>query len=101
MTRRRSFVVDAESVQGIPGAEITFKCLTVGTVDEYRTNDEMTDSDLLCMQILSWKGIVDDNDKELPSPSDEPGILKKLYTHEMRKMSALLFAGPDGDSAKN
>lgn len=100
MTRQTSFVVDAESVQGMPGTTITFRCLLVSTVDEYRSTD-MTDAELLERQILSWEGIIDDRGKEMPSPVDEPGILKKLYTHEMRKMAALLFAGPDGDSAKN
>jgi len=44
---------------------------------------------------------VDDNEKPLPSPADEPGILGKLYQHEITALARLLFQGPDGESAKN
>jgi len=98
--RRNQFTVDAESVQGNAGAEVTFKALLVEEVSEYRATG-MTDRELLEKHLLSWKGIVDDNDKPLPSPDHEPGILGKLYIHEQQELARLLFAGPDGESAKN
>jgi hypothetical protein len=98
--RRNQFTVDAESVQGNEGAEVTFKALKVRTIREYRET-EMTDRDLLEKHIVSWSGIVDDDDKELPNPTDEPGILGELYVHEQVALARLLFQGPDGPEAKN
>ena len=101
MTRRGSqFTVDAESVQGNAGAEVTFRALKVREVNEYRTTP-MTDADLLQAHVVSWSGFVDDAGKELPNPSDDPDALGELYVHEQLALSRLLFSGPDGASAKN
>ena len=98
--RRNQFVVSAESVQGNAGAEVTFRALLVEEVREYKTTG-MTDSNLLEKHLISWAGFVDDNDKALPSPADEPGTLGKLYLHEQQALARLLFQGPDYISAKN
>ena len=98
--RRNQFVVSAESVQGEAKAEVTFKALKVREVGEYRSTG-MTDRDVLREHVLSWKGIVDDAGHALPSPADEPEILGELYIHEQQELARLLFAGPDGESAKN
>ena len=100
MARRGSFTVDAESVQGNPGAEVTFRALKVREVNEYR-NSTQTDEDLLQAHVVSWSGILDDDGHELPSPEDEPGALGELYVHEQFALARLLFAGPDGLSVKN
>ena len=100
MARRGQFTVDAESVQGIAGATVAFRCLKVGTVNAYRTT-EMTDADLLEKHVVAWSGIVDDDDKDMASPADDPAVLGELYVHEQLAMVRLLFQGPDGDSAKN
>jgi len=98
--RRNQFTVDAESVQGVAGAEVTFKALKVREVREYRSTD-MTDQELLARHVVAWSGIVDDDLNELPSPADEPGILGELYVHEQLELARLLFQGPDGENAKN
>jgi hypothetical protein len=98
--RRNQFTVDAESVQGIAGAEVTFRCLKVRDVREYQGTG-MTDADLIKRHVLSWSGIVDDEGHELPSPSDEPDVLGELYVHEQLALARLLFQGPDGEAAKN
>lgn len=101
MPRRRSeFTVDAESVQGNAGTTVTFRALKVGEMHVYRTTDR-TDRDVLKAQILGWVGIIDDDEKPLPSPADQPDIVDELYMHEQQAMVRLLFQGPDGDSAKN
>ena len=97
--RQNSFTVDAKSVQGIDGAEVTFRALKVREVREYRTTG-MTDSELLAAHVLEWSGFVDDG-HDLPSPTDEPDILGELYVHEQLELARLLFQGPDGDAAKN
>ena len=101
MPRRSTFVADAESVQGVSGATVTFRCITVGEVDEFRSDASFTDRVLLERHIVSWSGIVDDDDHEMPDPADEPDILKKLYVHEQQALARLLWAGPEGESAKN
>jgi len=101
MPRRKQFTVDAESVQGNAGATVTFKCLKVREVEEWRTDPKQTNQTLLRDHVLSWSGIVDDNDKNLPDPTDEPGVLGELYVQEQGALVNLLFAGPDGESAKN
>ena len=98
--RRNQFTVDAESVQGNAGAEVTFKALLVADLAEYRTTS-MSDRELVEAHLLDWKGIVDDDDKPLPSPKDEPGIIGKLYTHELQQIARLLFVGPDETTPKN
>jgi len=100
MPRRNEFTVDATSVQGNAGATVTFKALKVREVNEYRETD-LTDLDLLRGHVLSWSGIVDDEDRDLPDPADEPEILGELYTHEQQALVRLLFQGPNGESAKN
>jgi len=100
MGRRNQFTVDAESVQGNPGAEVTFKALLAGTVREYRETP-MTDYELVKQHLVGWKGMVDDNDKPLPNPVDEPEILDRLYQHEVTELARLLYRGPDETSAKN
>ena len=71
MPRRKTFTVDAESVQGNEGAEVTFRALKVRELREYRET-AMTDTELLQGHITAWSGIVDDNGKDLPSPADDP-----------------------------
>jgi hypothetical protein len=100
MPRRSTFTVDASEVQGIEGAEVVFRALKVREFKEYRST-EMTDDDLLAQHLVSWSGFVDDNDKPLPSPADDPGVLGELYLHERSELARLLFQGPDGASAKN
>jgi hypothetical protein len=101
MPRRNRFTVDAESVQGNAGATVTFRCITMGEVQEFNDVDEVTDRVMLQRHILSWSGIVDDDDHEMPNPTDEPDILGALYVHEQRALVRLLWAGPDGPDAKN
>ena len=98
--RRSTFTVDAESVQGNAGAEVTFKALTVGEWNEYRSTAQ-TDHELLAAHVLDWAGIVDDDGKPLPSPANEPDVLGRLYVHELRALAVLFLQGPDGESAKN
>ena len=100
MARRNQFVVDAESVQGNEGATVTFHCMKVREMNEYRTTDQ-TDEDVLRDHVVTWSGIVDDDGHELPSPKDEPGAIGELYLHEQRALVRLLFQGPDGENAKN
>jgi len=100
MPRRRTFTVDASDVQGIEGAEVTFRALKVRTLREYRET-AMTDRELLQQQIDSWSGFIDDAGKPLPSPADDPDVLDELYIHEQAAILRLLFQGPDGASAKN
>jgi len=98
--RRSTFTVDASSVQGNEGAEVTFRALKVREVREYRET-AMTDADLLREHVTAWTGIVDDSGKPLPSPADDPDVLGELYVHEQLALARLLFSGPDGDSVKN
>ena len=100
MARRGTFTVDAESVQGNAGATITFRQLKVREVRAIR-DGEADDEDVLTTHIAAWSGILDDDGNELPSPQDEPGILGELYVQEQTTIIQLLFAGPDGASAKN
>ena len=100
MPRRKTFTVDAEDIQGIEGAEVTFRALKVREFKAYRETD-MTDTELMEQHILSWSGFVDDNDKPLPSPDDDPDVIGELYLHERQELSRLLFQGPDGTNAKN
>ena len=101
MPRRNTFTVDAESVQGNAGATVTFSMLTVGEWKGYGQDPEINDHTLIREHIISWTGIVDDEDQPLPSPADEPDVLDALYMHEQRILARLLFQGPDGESAKN
>jgi len=71
--RRTTFTIDASSVQGNEGAEVTFRALKVR----------------------------EDSGKPLPSPADDPDVLGELYVHEQLALARLLFSGPDGDSVKN
>ena len=93
MSRRSTFEADAESVQGNAGATVTFRAVTVDEFKEYRETS-MTDRELLASHVVAWKGIVDDNDQDMPSPADEPGIIGKLYLFELQALARLLFAGP-------
>jgi len=99
-TRRGTFTVDAETIQGNEGATVTFRALKVREMREYRAT-EMTDRDLLEAHVLGWVGIVDDAGKPLPSPADDPEVLGELYLHEVQAMAALMYQGPDGPEAKN
>ena len=98
--RRSTFTVDAEVVQGNAGATATFRCMTVGAMQEYRTTP-MTDTDVLCAHLVDWSGIVDDDGQTLPNLTDEPGVIAALYLHEQQALIRLLFEGPDGPNAKN
>ena len=100
MARRNQFSVNAESVQGNAGAEITFRSMKVREMNEYRTTD-LTDEGVLMDHVLAWTGIVDDSGVGLPNPKDEPGAIGELYLHEQQAIVRLLFRGPDGADAKN
>ena len=101
MPRRSTFTVDASEIQGIEGAEITFRALTIREHREWRDDAKSTDYDLLASHVISWRGFVDDDGNDMPSPEDEPGILAELYYHEQAELLKLFFQGPDGASAKN
>ena len=102
MARRNQFTVDAESVQGNAGAEITFKRLTFGTRQRYfDLEDKYNDADLLREHVLDWKGIEDDEGNEIPSPKDQPGVEATLYWEEIVAIGRLLLQGSDGEHAKN
>ena len=101
MPRRSTFTVNASSVQGNVGAEVTFSALTVGEWKAYGADPEINDHTLIRDHVVSWVGFVDSNDNPLPSPADEPDVLDALFLHEQRALSRLLFQGPDGESAKN
>jgi len=98
--RRTTFTVDASSVQGNEGAEVTFSCITVGQRQEYLDTD-INDIDMVRIHIVSWSGIQDNDGHDFPSPADDPAVVNALYMHEIRELSRLLWAGPDGASAKN
>lgn len=100
MPRRNRFDVDAESVQGIAGAKATFTCITVGEWQRYR-DSPMTDTELLQAHLVGWSGFVDDDDNDLPSPTDEPEVVNALYLHEQRALVRLMWLGPDGPESKN
>jgi hypothetical protein len=91
MARRNQFTVDAESVQSIPGATVTFKAIKVREWEAYRTDPSMGLPDLLEAHVADWSGFTDDDGHELPSPKDEPGIVGDLYFHEMRELQRLLI----------
>ena len=99
--RRKTFTVDAESVQGVEGAEITFRNITVRAWREYIDDPDVTDSIMLQRHVVSWTGIVDDDDQEFPNPVDDPDVLGALYVSEQQAITRLLWQGPDGASAKN
>ena len=100
MPRRTSFTVDAESVQGNAGAEVTFHKITVGERDRYLNDPEYGDADMLRDHIIDWKGLEDDEGNEIPSPKDEPGVVAVLYVDELTALIRLLFQGQDGEHAK-
>lgn len=101
MARRNQFTVDAESVQGNAGAEVTFKRITWGERDRYLNEPEYGDTDILREHLVDWHGIEDDEGHEIPSPKDEPGVVAVLYIDEVTALVRLLFQGPDGENAKN
>jgi len=101
MTRRTTFTVDAESVQGNPGTTVTFRAIKVREFREYTTEADVTDRVMLERHLAAWTGIVDDGGNELPSPADDPSVLGELYIHEQQALMRLLWAGPEGASAKN
>jgi len=94
MARRSTFEADAESVQGNKGATVTFRAVTSDEYKEYRGDASMTDREMIVSYVIAWKGIVDDNDHELPCPADEPEIIGKLYLTELRALARLLYNGP-------
>lgn len=99
--RRNQFTVDAESVQGNAGAEVTFRKITVGERDRYLEDPKYGDLAAVRDHLVDWKGIVDDEGHELPSPKDEPGVDAALYLDEVGALARLLFQGPDDISSKN
>ena len=101
MSRQNQFTVDAESVQGIEGAEATFRCMKVRVFREWRDDPDSSNRSILEQQLVSWRGFVDDAGAELPQPNDEPGVIDELYAHEQQSLVLLLLAGPKGESAKN
>ena len=100
MARRSTFIADAEAVQGNKGATVTFKAITLDEWDEYVTTP-MTDRELLAERVVAWKGIEDDDGHDLPSPTDEPGIIGKLYTAEKTALMQLLYNGAPAIPLKN
>ena len=100
MSRRNTFTVNAQSVQGNVGATVTFLMLTVGEWKAYGVDPEVNDHTLIRAHIVDWSGIVDDQDRPLPNPADEPDVLDELYMPEQRALSRLLFQGPDGANAE-
>ena len=97
-----SFTFNAESVQGVEGATITSKSVLRGDWKLYATDAEHGDGWYVELHVISWKGIVDSNGNELPSPADEPGILDALYMHETGEIARLISQGPNGpDALKN
>ena len=100
MSRRSTFIADAESVQGNKGATVTFKAITLDEWDEYVTTPK-TDRELLTERVVAWKGIVDDDDFELPSPADDQAIIGKLYTAEKDALMRLLYSGAPAIPVKN
>jgi len=101
MARRNQFTVDAESVQGNAGAEVTFSKITIGQRGHYLSDPDYGDADMLRDHIIDWHGIEDDEGREIPSPKDEPGVVAVLYIDELTALVRLLFQGPDGENAKN
>ena len=102
MTRRDTqFTVNAESVQGNEGATATFQHITVGERLEYLADDEINDFIMVRRHLLSWSGIVDNDDRELPDPKDEPGVFDALYLPEMRALALIMWRGPDEADSKN
>ena len=94
--RRNQFTVDAESVQGIEGATVTFRCLKVREVQEWRDDPAQDDETLLRDHLVAWEGFVDEDGEPLPDAD-----VGELYLHEQRALILLLFQGPDGPNAKN
>jgi hypothetical protein len=101
MPRRNQWTVDAEAVQGNAGATVTFHCVTVGERNEYIASPDVDDIVMLRSHLVAWTGIVDDQDRELPSPADDPAVIDALYMTELRALARLLWAGPEGDAVKN
>jgi hypothetical protein len=94
--RRNQFLVSAESVQGNAEAAVTFRCIRVREMREWRDDPAQNDTTLLQEHLVAWDGIVDDDGE--PIPVDNVG---ELYLHEQRALVTLLFGGPDGPNAKN
>ena len=101
MARRNQFVCDAESVQGIEGAEVTFHKITLGERRRYLDDPDYNDPEMVADHLVDWKGITDDEGNEIPSPKDEPGVMATLYVDEITALARLLFQGVDGAAAKN
>ena len=97
--RRSTFTVDAKSVQGNESATVTFRTITVGAYHRYRNDPDISDRDLVRDHVVKWDGIVDDDDRPLPNPADEPEVLDALYLHEQGALAILLVQGPDGENA--
>ena len=97
--QRIQFTVDAVSVQGIEGATVTFRSITVATF-EACSRGQIRDAELVRDHVVAWTGFVDDDDNPLPDPGDE-GVVGQLYRHELAELVRLLLEGPTGESAKN
>lgn len=100
--RINTFTVDAQSVQGIEGATITFRRMKRREWLAWRKNEDTTDDDLVDSHVVEWTGFVDENGNDLPSLKDEPEALGEVFFDETRKIVTLLIQGPDGpDALKN
>lgn len=100
--RRDTFTVDAESVQGIAGATVTFKRIKRHEFVAWRDDPTQGDGEILETHLVDWSGIVDGDGNELPSPKDEPGVFGELFQDELPLLSTLLIQGPNGpDALKN
>jgi len=100
MARRSTFEADAESVQGNEGATVTFQAITMDGFREYQSSPT-TEQELLVKHVVTWSGIVDDDDHALPSPADEPDVLGGLYIAEKNALLRLLLSGAPAIPAKN
>ena len=104
--RLTQFTNDAQSVQGNPGATVTFKCLTGNEIDaaikmqELPEEERKGEPDFLTRVLVDWHGIEGANGQMLPSPKDDPSVINALYPHEQKWIQDLFWAGPD-KSPKN
>lgn len=102
MPRRSQFTVDASSVQGNDGAMVTFRRVTVGENDAYLHDDTVNDRTMLEAHLITWSGIVDDDDNPLPDPAENvTAAVDALYIQEKNALMRLLWRGPDEDDVKN
>lgn len=101
MAQRKSTTrFNSEVVQG-EGSFVVVRKLTMGDVKQLRkqTGKDITDDvsleigvDTIAAHIIEWNW-VDDNDKPLPIPNDDPAIIDKLTTDEFKFLAESLTGG--------